>query len=74
MDPDACWCDVFYHDGVAQLKEVLQVCTCVLARQTTKLVCLHHCDRQVWSLMEGAAVAARTGQQARVPLSLVPYS
>ena len=44
MKPDARWCDIFDDDGVAQLKEVLQVCTCVLARQTTELVCLHHRD------------------------------
>ena len=42
MEPDASWCNVFDEDGVAQLKEVLQVCTCILAGQTTKLVCLHH--------------------------------
>ena len=42
MEPDACWCDIFYDDCVAQLKEVLKVCTCVLTRQTIELVCLHH--------------------------------
>ena len=40
--PDACWCNVFYDNSVAQLKEVLKVRACVLARQTTELVCLHH--------------------------------
>jgi hypothetical protein len=44
MEPDACWCDVFYDDSVTQLKEVLQVSTCVLSRQTIELVCLHPCD------------------------------
>jgi hypothetical protein len=34
-EPDACWCDVFYDDGVTQLKEVLEMSNCVLARQTT---------------------------------------
>ena len=43
-EPDASYCDVFDDDGVAQLQEVLQVCTCVLAWQTTELVCLHHRD------------------------------
>ena len=42
MEPDASWCDVFDDDGVTKLQKVLQVCTCVLARQTTELVCLHH--------------------------------
>ena len=42
MEPNASWWDVFDDDGVAQLKEVLQVCTCVLAWQTTELVLLHH--------------------------------
>ena len=41
-EPDASWCDVIDDDSVAQLKEVLQVCTCVLAWQTTELVRLHH--------------------------------
>ena len=40
--PDASWCDIFDDDGVAQLKEVLQVCTCVLACQAIELACLHH--------------------------------
>ena len=44
-EPDDCWCDVFYDDGVAQLREVLQVSTSVLAWQTTELVCLHHRDQ-----------------------------
>ena len=35
-------CDVFDDYGIAQLKEVLQMCTCVLAWQTTELDCLHH--------------------------------
>jgi hypothetical protein len=35
MEPDASWCDVFYDNGVAQLQEVLQVSTCILAWQTT---------------------------------------
>jgi hypothetical protein len=42
IEPDACWCDIFYDNGVAQLKKVLKVHACVLTRQTTKLVCLHH--------------------------------
>ena len=42
MEPGASWCDPFDDDGVAQLKEVLQVCTCVLTWQTIELVCLHH--------------------------------
>jgi hypothetical protein len=41
---DACWCDVFYGDAVTQLKEVLQMSTCILARRSTELVCLHHHD------------------------------
>ena len=45
MEPYVSWCDVFDDDGVSQLQEVLQVCTCVLARQTTELVCLHHHDQ-----------------------------
>ena len=44
MEPDAGWCDVFYDYGVAQLQEVLQVCTCILAGQTIELVCLYHRD------------------------------
>jgi len=44
MEPDASWCDVFDDDGVTKLQKVLQVCTCVLARQTTELVCLYHRD------------------------------
>ena len=43
-EPDASLCDIFYDDCVAQLKEVLQVCVHVLARQTTELVCLYHHD------------------------------
>jgi hypothetical protein len=43
-EPDASWCNVFNDDSVVQLKEVLEMSTCVLARQTTKLVCLHHHD------------------------------
>ena len=45
MEPYASWCDVFDDDGVTQLQEVLHVCTCVLARQTIELVCLHHRDQ-----------------------------
>jgi hypothetical protein len=41
-EPNASWCDIFDDDGVAQLKKVLQVSTCVLAWQTTELVCLYH--------------------------------
>ena len=41
-EPDASWCDVFDDDGVAQLKEVLKVCTCILAWQAIEQVCLHH--------------------------------
>jgi hypothetical protein len=41
-EPYASWCDVFDDDGVAQLKKVLQVCTCVLAWQATELACLYH--------------------------------
>ena len=41
-EPDASLCGVFDDYGVAPLQEVLQVCTCILAWQTTELVCLHH--------------------------------
>ena len=40
-EPDAILCNIFDDDGVAQLQEVLQVCTCV-AWQTTELVCIYH--------------------------------
>jgi hypothetical protein len=30
-EPDGIWCDIFDDDGVAKLKEVLQMCICVLA-------------------------------------------
>jgi len=39
---DASWCDVFDDDGVVQLQEGLQVCTCILAWQAIELACLHH--------------------------------
>jgi hypothetical protein len=42
MESDASWCDVFDDDGVAQLKEVWQVCTCVFAWQATELAHLYH--------------------------------
>jgi hypothetical protein len=35
VEPDACWGDVFHDDGVMQLKEVLEVSTCILAWKTT---------------------------------------
>ena len=48
-EPDTSWCDVFDDDGVAQLQEVLQVCTCVLDRQTIEMVCLYLVMRPVRS-------------------------
>ena len=44
VEPDALRCDVLDDDHVAQLKEVLEMCVCVLAWQTMELVCLHHRD------------------------------
>ena len=44
-EPDASLCDVIDDDGVAQLQEVLQVSTCILAWQTIELVCLYHQDQ-----------------------------
>ena len=55
MKPDALWCDVFYDDGVTQLEEVLEVRVCVLARQTTELVCLHHRDQASLELKVSSA-------------------
>jgi hypothetical protein len=43
-EPDASWCDIFDDDYVAQLKEVLQVCTRILAWQAIELACLYHHD------------------------------
>jgi len=59
-EPGASLCDVFDDDCVAQLKEVLQVCTCILTGQTTKLVCLYHCDEASPELkVSGAHVDSR---------------
>ena len=38
-EPDALKCDILGDDSVAQLKEVLEMHVCVLARQTSSLVC-----------------------------------
>jgi len=45
VEPDACRLNVLDDDSVAQLKEVLEMCICLLARQTMELVCLHHRDQ-----------------------------
>ena len=42
MEPDDIWCDILDNNGVVQLKEVLKVGICILARQPTKQVWLHH--------------------------------
>jgi hypothetical protein len=42
-EPHALWCNIFYDDCVTQL-EVLEMCVCVLTKQTTEWVCLHHHD------------------------------
>ena len=44
VKPDTLRCDIPDDDGVAQLKEVLEIRVRVLTRQTMELVCLHHRD------------------------------
>ena len=44
MEPDAGWCDVFDDYDVAQLQEVLQVCTCILIGKTIELFYQYHRD------------------------------
>ena len=43
-EPDGVRCDIFYDDGVAQLKEVLEMSVGVLIGQSTEGTSLHHSD------------------------------